>query len=220
MIRISEIPSLILSISGNLFLGGLYLAALINPQNAEFMFRTGMLFYIVEFLSLHSSGMAFGIRGKEREGADHKSTFNFSARGPGNNLLQANPKYTLVGLYSVFVLAIGLVFKNYYIPFYFFISVLTKFFGKKAAKDNVQVGLPIFLFLAATFISLISTPILVKIFPISDQILQNRVPGSSGHFVDFPQSLMVWGIVYFISLSIMEVVLFLRQFRGRTQFTK
>lgn len=211
MSYIADGLSLTVSLAGNLFLGGLFFTALVNPQNTEFIFRTGMLIYFVEFLSIHSSGMAFGARKKERGDNDLRVIFHFAARGPGKNILQQNPKYTLVFFYAIFVFSLGLIFKNWYVPIYFLISLITKFFEKKALRDNLQIGLPILLFLLSTFVAVFAFPILLKLFPFPPKFSQYRMSGSSGLFVDYPQVLMVWGVTYFLSLSIVEIILFFKK---------
>lgn len=209
---VAEGLSLAVSLAGNVFLGGLFFAALINPQNnAEFIFKTGMLLYLVEFLSIHSSGMAFGVRKKERGDNDPKTIFRFAIRGLGKNILQQNPKRALVFFYAIFVFSISFIFGNWYVPIYFFISLMTKFFGKKALQDDSSAGLPILLFIASTFIAVFISPFLPKVFPFPQGLFQYRMPGSNGLFVNHPQILVVWGIIYFLSVSIAEIILFLKK---------
>ena len=216
MAIISEAISLALSLAGNLFLGSMFVTALLHPENGDFMFRGGMLIYLVEFLSIHSSGMAFGLRKKEQGNGDSASVFFFSAHGAGKDFMRKNPKITLIFFYMIFIAAYGLMFKNWYVPFYFFISLITKFFGNKAFPKESRIGLPVLCFIGATLVAVFALPIFVKIFPIPTELFQHKIPGSSGLFVDFPQAVMVWGIVYFFCLSLAEVIFFLKDMRSKT----
>ena len=109
---------LVMSLIGNFFLCGLFLNTLLHPQ-ANVIFRTGMLIYLIEFLSIHSSGIAFGMRRKERVEQHAQFPPQFFTRRLYRNILQANRKITLVGFYAVFALALGYAFKNWSLPFYF-----------------------------------------------------------------------------------------------------
>lgn len=76
---VAEISTLIISLAGTVFLGGLFLTALLNPTaNAAFIFKAGMLVYLMEFLSIHSSAMATGFapRGKDKERSKLKLAYS------------------------------------------------------------------------------------------------------------------------------------------------
>ena len=51
----------------NLILVGLFYSALIRPVDFKgFIYKTGLMIYIIEFMSLHSSGMFFGAAQKKK----------------------------------------------------------------------------------------------------------------------------------------------------------
>lgn len=66
----SKILSLLISVSGNALLMWFFLQALFSPiEHAEFIFNTGVLLFLVEFLSIHSGFMVFNItKGGEKIG--------------------------------------------------------------------------------------------------------------------------------------------------------
>lgn len=210
--RAGVLISFFLALFGNLSLGGMFLFAFLSPSRyADFVLRTGMLIFLIEFLSVHSSGMAFGVR--KREGKGGSRQFVLRVKGPGGGILQRNPKFTLIGLYSTFVVTFALIFQNWFLPLYFFVSLLAKFFGAKGRTSNLRVGLPLLLFLGTTFFTVFFGGFLAKLFPIPPYVLGERLPGSSGLFVDTPQTFLVWGILYFFLMSISEVFLFAKELK-------
>lgn len=197
--------SLVLSVAGNLFLGIMFLNALINPsQNTAFIFKTGMLIFLIEFLSIHSSGMAAGLRSK----GVHQGTFAYKTSVFGSTFARKNPKIMLIAAYFIFVVAFALIFRNWFVPLFFFVSLVAKFYGNKATQDKLNIGIMILLFIGTVFVVLPFSALFQAFFPIPQEILGQKLPGSSGLFVDVPQTLLAWGILYFFLAIVVEVVLF------------
>ena len=65
-VMIARIGSLLVAIATNLFLVGLFYSALINPIHfKDFIYKTGIMIFMIEFMSLHLSGMFFGAAHEE-----------------------------------------------------------------------------------------------------------------------------------------------------------
>lgn len=214
--KTKELGSLVIAVAGNLSMAALYFYAFKSPGlYADFIFKTGMLIYLVEFLSIHSSGMAMGFR-RKTTGAGRVeqkviSHFSVKAGGGGSNILRENPRATLFGMYLILVGGISLGLKNWFIPLQFAVSLVSKFYGGKASSDPFKLGLMVILFIASTFAVVILAPLIGFLFPLPQEVLSHKLPGSSGLFIDTPQTLLAWGILYFASLATMEFALFWRR---------
>lgn len=200
MIFLNEAISFALSLAGNIFLAGIFVSSLLHPEIKSLFYQTGAFMYIMEFLSIHSSGIAFGIRKHEHQNSQQKFANFFSVPGL-KNFLRTNQKFSLVFFYTLFATGIGIIASAWYVPLYFFVSIAIKFFGKKALGDELRIGLPVLLFIMATIISFIILPFFTKIFSYG---AKSVLTDSSGAF-------MAWGIVYFVSLSFAEIVLFIKK---------
>lgn len=217
--KTGEFVSLVIAVAGNLSVAALYFYAFRHPGlYAEFIFKTGMLIYIVEFLSIHSNMMVVSFR-KRGIGAAQKTVFNAAAKSSrfGGGTLRKYRRGALFGIYLIFVATISLPFKNWFIPFQFIVSMISKFYGGKASAAPFKSGLMIILFIVSTFAVVIFAPLIRFLFPLAQEVLNQKIPGSSGLFIDAPQTLLIWGMLYFVSLAIMEFALFRRR---TTKFLK
>ena len=65
---VSRAASLGISLATNLFMVGLFCRALTHPAMfAEFIYKTGIIIFVIEFMSLHSSGMLLGSAATKRK---------------------------------------------------------------------------------------------------------------------------------------------------------
>jgi len=184
------VPFLI-ALAGNLYLVGLFLSALLYPTaNVDFIFRTGALVFVMEFLSIHSSGMIEGSRLQQ----------------------QTPPKispFALIGLYCVMALACAAAYHNWTLPLLFVVSVLAKYFGRRAsASETSMTALFAIIFLLTAFVTVFTAPLFARLFPFSSSVMAHQ--RGSGVFERVPQALLGWGVLYYFLVALAEAILFFK----------
>ena len=187
---VERVFSLLGSVFGNLFLGWLFLRALVWPEDhAQFIFRSGLMLYIAEFLSIHSSGMTQEPQGRNKN------------KGLG--------RISLLGLYGLFIFLCAYGLKSWFIAIHFWVSLLAKvFFKRSAARDmgHVPQAFATANLIASTFLVILLAPLLNSVCPIPPAVMEQRMPGSSGLFVDVPQTLLAWGVLYFTFTALFNII--------------
>lgn len=191
--------ALILSLVGNLFLASLFLRALLNPiAHVNFIVQTGIWLFLVEFFSIFVGEF------------DAKSIrFGFAS------ILSTSFMFIII---AIFALAFGWLFLgNIYLPLIFLCSTLAKIFGKQAAPGQSYREYSILLLLGSTLIVfMIGLEFWVNLFPFPDfnqfmpldwteRIERGEI---SGEFVERPQTMLVWGVIYFMLAAVIELALF------------
>lgn len=190
-----------LSLGGNLFLAGLFLRALLNPvAHVSFIVQTGIWIFLVEFFSIFIS------RGAE---TGRKSGFLSFFTGTIGFLV-----------ISIFAIVFGWLFLgNIYLPLIFLGSTLAKIFGKRAMPDQpLQIyAIPLLLGSLLIVFFIFGPEFWVNLFPFPEEFSQampadwaaRRERGEiSGEFVDRPQTMLAWGVIYFALASIIESAVF------------
>ncbi len=192
--RMIDFLSFLISLAGPATLIFLYAQALVRPEEyASFIFRVGMATYVIEFLSIHSSGMLFG------NFKDKKKKWSY--------------RFFLLGIYAIFVFGFMATLHCWFIGLYFFASLCAKIFLSKSVKDNInqsQIAFSCINLIGSTFMVIPLAPLLKKLFPISQSIISEHAGGASGLFVDTPQTLLTWGILYFSSTVVFNIIMFLK----------
>ncbi|MGI6271031.1 MAG: hypothetical protein ACOYLD_01630 [Anaerohalosphaeraceae bacterium] len=192
--RIVALPSLLASLVGPVTLLFLYSRALLQPQeHASFIQRAGIAIYIVEFLSIHSSGMLLQDAQPKRK-------------------KEANRLF-LFAVYTVFIFGSMFKLRCWFIGLYFFLSLCTKVFLSRCVADDItrsQLAFGCLNFLGCTFIVIILAPVLRNAFPLPQSIAAQHPNHASGLFVDTPQALLTWGILYFLAVLVFNIVVFLK----------
>lgn len=189
-ISLGSFSSLSISVAGNLFLAVIFLNALLNPlANADFIFKTGMLLFLIEFFSVHSGVV-------------------LSSSEPGRL-----SRLFLLGFYSAFVISLALIFSNPYLPGLFLLSLAAKLFGARAtpgrkASFRAWIFFALFLFTAFVVITIAGAYLLDSIFPFPQEIISQKPANSHGLFVDTPQTLVFWGVLYYSLAALVEITLF------------
>lgn len=166
----------------NLLLVIPFLKALINPeQNIDFIYDASIMLFIAEFLSIHSSVLLSGA-------------------------LNIPNKYKVIlfGAYAFFVIILLTFTKSRIIIFYLLISLVTKFFISREIPDINRATKSTKCLIITVFAVLIFSPILRTLIPFTDEILNAKPINASGLFVETPQTILVWGIIYPIGLFISE----------------
>lgn len=215
----SPVLSLIISVGGNLSLAFLFARALLFPlEHLEFVLNTGMLLFLIEFLGIHSSGMAMGIANQEKEPKerDPRIIFSSSVKGFGAQgsraLGPSQTKIVLIAVYAIFTVAFGLVLKNAVLPLVFFVGLIAKFFGQRLSGAEhpgrvERFGISVVLLIFLAFFVTIFSPFLAMLFPFPSEVR----PSGSGSWVDFPQSPIVWGALYYFSLAVIDAAFYLKR---------
>jgi len=197
---INRLGSLLLAIATNLFLAGLFYRALIRPvEFVDFIYRTGIMIFMIEFMSLHSSGMLFGAA---RE-----------ARQNGKRVMPLKAKITLFIFYNIMVAGIAAATGQWLAALYFFASLVSKAFFSRSIDSQrrmAPVAAGIAMLLLSTFVVVFAAPLLSHWFPFPSEVRSARPAGQSGLFIDKPQTLMAWGVMYFSLITICEVIIFRR----------
>ena len=206
----AETISLITSLAGNLFLSGLFLSALLAPiAHVNFIIQTGIWLFLVEFLSVFVGGAGTHPQLKKIRGI-------FTS---------------IVGFFAVsaFALTFGwMLLESIYLPLIFLGSTAAKILGRRATSGKSSFVYPILLLLGSVFIVFVifGPELLVNLFPFPEEFNQyvpadwaaRRMSGEiSGEFIDRPQTMLVWVVIYFFSLFIAELVLFLKKLQGKSQ---
>ncbi|MBU0470331.1 MAG: hypothetical protein KKA62_06185 [Nanoarchaeota archaeon] len=191
---IKRIGALMISVIASVSLIWIFISSLLFPEkNVNFIINTGMLIFIFEFLSVHSSVMIIGI--------------------------QQSPKkmfWLKVGLFSfyfLFVTVVALVESNWFFLFLFLSSLATKIFLNKAVDRSIMSILTPFIYVALLLISVsivCSFPHFFEIiFPFPAEIMQTLTEsGSTGLFIEVPQTLLSWGALYYSLSLIVNLIIF------------
>lgn len=191
---------LILSVGGNLFLAGWFLSALLNPiAHINFIVQTGIWIFLVEFFSIFVSG--FG---------EKSIQFRFV------NILSTAFMFSTI---AIFALVFGWLFLgSIYLPLIFLGSTLAKIFGQQATSGESYRIYAIPLLLGSTLaVFMIGPEFWVNLFPFPENFSQfqpadwaKRIESGeiSGEFVERPQTMLVWGVIYFVLAAVIEFILF------------
>lgn len=195
---VTRIVSLSIALATNLFMVGLFCRALTNPAGfTDFIYKTGIMIFVIEFMSLHSSGMFLGaVREKMPSGK-----LAFSTKG----------KILLMAFYMIMVGAFAAGTGQWMPALYFFISLVGKAtFSRtiEARKRLAPVAAGIAMLLLSTFIVVFSAQLLADWFPLPAEVRAARPPDQSGLFVSTPQTLLAWGAIYFSLMTVCEVMIY------------
>lgn len=187
--KLEELPALIVSVIGCLFLSGLFLRAILSPaEHADFILKTGILIFVIEFLTMHSSVM-LGKR-DEIEQKGWKAFFG---------------KMFFIILYSLFAIGTGYGTQNWILPLVFFISLVAKVFGKKATKD--MTWFPVILLMAAQMLAIFPGQLLQTYAPLETELYDAIMARSSG-MENIPLFFIIWGVIYYFLFAVVEIILF------------
>lgn len=198
--RISRTISLGITLATNLFMVGLFCSALIQPALfTDFIYRTGIMIFLIEFMSLHSSGMMMGVTPKAGKG--------------GRFLSSTGGRILLTAFYTLMVGVFAAITGQWMPALYFFVSLVGKAtFGRTidARKRMAPVAAGIAMLLLSTFVVVFSARLLADWFPLPAEVRAARPPDQGGLFVDTPQTLMAWGALYFSLMTFCEVMIYRR----------
>lgn len=125
---ITEIISLVVSVAGNFSVGGFFYSSLFDSFSYSLPKDYGMIIFVLEFLNVHASAMAYG---------SHAGTLQVESPSETvKRFLKKYPKQTLSAFYLLCAITLGFALKSWVLPAYFAVGLITKFFGRFATQDN------------------------------------------------------------------------------------
>jgi len=190
--------SLLLAIATNLFLVGVFYSALINPVDyKDFIYKTGIMIFMIEFMTLHSSGMLFGSAQK--------------AQKEGKRRFGLKEKIGLFVFYNLFVVVFAAQTGQWLAAVYFAVSLASKAIYSRsidAEQRLAPVAAGIAMLLLSTFLVVFGAKLIAGWFPLPAEVRAARPSGQSGLFISTPQTLMMWGVLYFMLMTVCEMAIF------------
>lgn len=161
--------------------------ALIDPAaHVNIVFRMGIMTYIFEFLGLHSAVMIAGAR--------------MSGRGPASFVIPVS----LALIYGGFALVVCRHTGSAIPAFFFGASLCGKVFSAIPSSQRMMISVISVLFLILFTFTVILIPF-DRLFPFPPGVMALKPANESGLFVDKPQLVLIWGILYFMSLTALEI---------------
>ncbi|OHA49119.1 MAG: hypothetical protein A2991_04170 [Candidatus Terrybacteria bacterium RIFCSPLOWO2_01_FULL_58_14] len=193
-----DVSSFGLSALSGFFLVGLFVSALRNPlANADFIFRIGPLLVMIEFLSLVATGVLRGGKVTHHPSWGHEIFYRY---------------FPLGAIVTLSIMLIW-VFNDWYIPVVFIASFVAKHFWTRTSVREGLLAFSVVLLLILLLATLFAAQILEKIFPFPPELRDFQPEISGGSFGESPQTLLVWGALYYGTLLTVETVLFFNRIR-------
>lgn len=179
MLNINSPKPLVVSLINYGVILYLFVGALLAPeQNINFIYNVGVFIFLTEFLSMHSSGMLSG----------HQ---------------RLSQKVLLLGVYLIFVVAWSFATQTFYPAVIFALSLVAKAFDK--TPDRASVATSFFMILGTVVVTVLLSPLIVFAFEFPQSVLNQAPANSSGMFVEQPQTLLVWGILYYAGMIFLQI---------------
>lgn len=202
------IPALVLAVSGNLFLAGMFFTALRSPLEHEtLMSVTTFIILIIEFCNLFLSRLVMSGGSAMRE--VEKMTLSHAI-----GIFKSPNMWITVYLIGGVVLTAA-VFKHLFLAYYFVIGLAAKFFGARAAQDESREITSWILFILTIFTFLIIPLELYQtVLPFPEEVIRRHKAGPASDFA--PQAPLMWGLMYFSLLALVDIVIFLKKNRRYT----
>lgn len=161
------------------------------------------MIFMIEFMSLHSSAMFFGTAHKEQK--------------TGKKVMTLKVKIAMFAFYNVLVIVFASAAGQWLAALYFFISLASKAIYSRsidAEKRLAPVAAGIAMLLLSTFLVVFGAQLIADWFPFPAEVKSARPSGQSGLFVDTPQTLMAWGMIYFTLITVCELMIFRKSVKG------
>ncbi len=219
------------AVATNVWLAAWFASALRDPAaHVDLVYHVGIMLFVIEFLSLHSSGMLFGTAarrsaveraaGRWRESvvrparARHRAVASAARAVPVSRMLRGG----LVAFYLLMVLGFAASTGQWIAAVYFAASVVAKALsaGSVDAEARLRpVAAGIVFLLSGTFAVIAAASWLSRTFPLPAEVVAARPPEQGGLFVDTPQTLLAWGVFYFGATALYNAASTVRGVRAR-----
>lgn len=235
----SGLLPLVVSVAGNLSIAGFFLSSSSSAW-AGLPADYGMIIFMMEFLNVHASAMAYGAATSKLQ-ASHE-------------FIRKNPKPFLIGFYILGALALGIGLKNWVLPAYFTVGIIAKFFGRRATHDDRSIVYPILILMSSFGLGMMLLPVILLFGAIlvlgfwavsfadmskwpSNQLFRDRFDfaGYAAPFAIFLIMILwfsaggfwitgqhLWAILYFPSLAVNDTAIFLKAYfiRGKEDISQ
>lgn len=173
----------------NLLLAIPFIQAIIWPtQNINFIYKTSVAIMIVEFLTLHSSLMLFGYK-------------NGGIKTKGGKNIGILP---IFAAYMLMLYTTSVSLKSYIIFATAAFSFAIKFFIDRQSPDPLRQIKSTVAYMSSIFTVILFSFLLPFLIPLPQEVFLAKPLNTSGLFVDTPQTILVWGILYPIYLVLIE----------------
>ena len=174
-----------ITIIGNLILAGIFMRALLDPQgNLDFIYSSATLILLMEFLSIHSTGMIGAMKMNKLSGIEEKK----------RRLVLF---LILPAIYALFVIVYGIVFQVFWVPAYFIASVFSKIFFDKSKPNllSIKISIPI-LILTIFLVGVVGTEY-INAHITMDITNSTGYESPVGFLSNSPQATVLWGVLYY-----------------------
>lgn len=184
----SSLQDLIISLVSYTISISIFIYIMFNLEsNADFVYNSAIILFIIEFFSLHSSF-----------------------------LLNSSSKITTkvgLSLIYIFMVAIFSVSSGTIYPALFFIfSIVGKVFQQKAKSEN-KIAYSLLIFMFATFFVVIFEGAINTLLPAPKELIDMKPEGDGGVFIESPTTVIAWGILYYGLLVSSELIIYLGRHR-------
>ncbi len=193
-IHLTRTQYFILSVVSLVLLISNFLLALMFPsENVKFIFDTAVVLFLVEFLTI---------------------VFSFYFTKPTKTRKERRQLFLILILASICIVFIGIASQTLIPPIFFVISLFSKFSQNKASENPHILVFYIVLVLLTVSAAALTESFWVSTFPIDQEIVLENVPiTTSSKRMLPPQVLLAWGVLYYTTLLVINVVYFLRKNR-------
>lgn len=179
----------IIPVASYLFILLIFWAALANPEaNIKFIYNYAVFIFIAEFIGIHSTGFF-----------SSSSSVSF--------------KILLIFVYLFFIVTFSLVFAAYQPAIILALSIIAKAFNKNSMMSGIYAA-NFLLFIGTTFLVVFGSFAIYYFIPFSEEVLSQAPRNASGLFVEVPQTLIVWGLIYFTSLIVIQILFAFKKNNG------
>jgi membrane protease YdiL (CAAX protease family) len=123
----------------------------------------------------------------------------------------------MLAFYSLFVIAFASFTGQWLIALYFVVSLVGKAVYSRsidAKRRLAPVAAGIAMLLLSVFLVVFGAQLIADLFPFPQEVKAARPSGQSGLFIDTPQTLMAWGVIYFVLISVCELMIFRKAATG------
>lgn len=183
--------SFIISVQGYLFISWLFTRTLFNPVgNVNLLYNAGVVILTIEFLNIHSNVLLYLLKDKlGKELTPLLKTFLFIA-------------------YSIFVLFLSIFSGSTLILLIFFVSLISRIFADKAVHSRFPTY-QFVIFIGALIVATLGIGFWESMFSFPQEVYKSKPENITGIIFEKPQTLLIWGALYYFTLSIVEIILFI-----------
>ena len=180
----------------NLLLAIPFLNSIFNPiNNINFIYKGSFALFLFEFIAV-AADITF---------SDIDSV-NVSVKVFGKEVQGINKRVSLISFFLILALVYSFIINSPQLTLFLIVSILIKAFQKSSNSDSNIATKGLALFISSIFLAIPLGIIASRIFPFPKEVILNNPGNMSGLFVDTPQTLLVWGLLYPVGLFLIESI--------------